>query len=97
MRDPEGSNPWTDLATAGWLDAAAEDIIETPDLRGLDGWNDGFGIHPGDGSVRWTAIGYRSNRGVGEVVDALGLLLGTPPTGGEDAMVLEASSQSGLQ
>lgn len=89
------------LRHAGWLDAVGNNVIETPDLTYLDGWNthfsDGWGIDTGDGGVRWTTTGYRSNREVADVVDAHGLVQDMAPIGDEDGLVLSGSSRSGIE
>lgn len=95
MSDPDEDSPWTDLATAGWLDLSG-DVIETPDLSHLDGWDhdpmNGWGVDLGDNSLSWTLTGYRSNRTVGDVVDALGLLEGMVMTGDEEGFELTAAT-----
>lgn len=94
--DPENqSRDWTDFATAGWLDQSS-DVMETPDLSHLDGWNhdpyNGWGIEPVENSVGWSFTGYRSNRTVADVVDALGLVKGMVMTGAEEGLELTAAT-----
>lgn len=97
MSEPEGSiNFWTDLATAGWLDASGANVIETPDLRNLDGWNgdpdSDWGIDTGDSAVPWELTGYRSNRSIADLVDAVGVLKGIAPSGTEEELELTSAT-----
>jgi hypothetical protein len=85
---------WNDRATAGWLDGAGADGLVTPDLSGLDGWDDSWGVATA-ATLRWFYGAFGSERGARGVLEGLAAESGTPPVAGLDGLEIDQARRDG--